>query len=390
MCSRCIRFTAEIADEPVLGFTERGSFTTLAVHPGKRLEHNYSLNTVDICPVGALTSNDFRFQQRVWFLNETNSICTGCGRGCNMEISARGETIYRQTPRDNNDVNSTWMCDSGRLDFHFVNSEFRLTDPMIKSGGKHQIATWKAALASIATALAGKKGEEIAIIASARMTNEELFFVKHLAAQLGTTNVDVIPRTGGADNYLRADDLNPNTNGAKLILGIEPGAKLAEITELMSRGRLRVVLALGENLLKVGFAQRDLEKVPFIASLHILANASAELSDVVLPGSAYAEKHGSMINVTGRLQRLNKAVKSPGNAHDTWEILRDLIVACGGSNGIHTIEDVFKRLSTEVPALNGLTFSKIGDQGVQVIETAEKIPLLEREKERKAKGIIVG
>lgn len=390
MCSRCIRFTAEIADDPVLGFTERGSFTTLAVHPGKRLENNYSLNTVDICPVGALTSTDFRFQQRVWFLTETSSICTKCGRGCNMEIGARGDTIYRQTPRDNNDVNSTWMCDQGRLDFHFVNSEFRLTDPMVKTGGKHNTASWKTALSNIATALAGKQGEEIAIIASARMTNEELFFVKHLAAQLGTTNLDVIPRTGGADNYLRADDLNPNTNGAKLILGIEPGAKLAEITELMSRGRLRVVLAFGENLLQAGFTERDLEKVPFIASLHILANASAELSDVVLPGTAYPEKRGSMINVTGRLQRLNRAVKAPGNAHDTWEILRDLIVACGGSNGIHTIEDVFKRLAAEVPALADLTFSKIGDQGVQVLETGETIPLLEREKERKAKAIIVG
>ena len=130
--------------------------------------------------------------------------------------------------------------------------------------------------------------------------------------------------------------------------------------------------------------------MPFIATLHILANASAELSNVVLPGTAYAEKRGSMINVTGRLQRLNKAVKTPGNARDTWEILRDLIVACGGSNGIHTIEDVFKRLAAEVPALNGLTFSKIGDLGTRVLETSEKIPLLEREKERKAKGIIVG
>jgi NADH-quinone oxidoreductase subunit G len=231
----------------------------------------------------------------------------------------------------------------------------------------------------IATSLAGKKGEEIAIIASARMTNEELFFVKHLAAQLGTANIDIIPRHGGADGYLRADDLNPNTHGAKLILGIEPGSKLADIQEKMSRGLMRGVLALGENLLKVGFQQRDLEKVPFIATLHVLANASA-----------YAEKRGSMINATGRLQRLNKAVKAPGNARDTWEILRDLIVALGGSNGIHTIEDVFKRLAAEVPALNGLTFSKIGDLGTQVLETAEKVPLLEREKERKAKGIIVG
>ena len=158
----------------------------------------------------------------------------------------------------------------------------------------------------------------------------------------------------------------------------------------MSRGLIRGVLALGENLLKVGFAQRDLEKVPFIATLHLLANASAELSHVVLPGTAYAEKRGSMINVTGRLQRLNKAVKAPGNARDTWEILRDLIVALGGSNGLHTVEDVFKRLTAEVPALEGLTFSKIGDLGTQVLETNETIPLLEREKERKAKGIIVG
>ncbi len=390
MCSRCIRFTAEIADEPVLGFTERGSYTTLAVHPGKRLEHNYSLNTVDICPVGALTSNDFRFRQRVWFLTETNSLCTKCGRGCNMEIGARGDTIYRQSPRDNNDVNSSWMCDQGRLDFHFVNSEFRLTDPMMKTGGRHEVTTWKKAVQAAASALTGVKGEEVAIIASARMTNEELFFVRQLARTLGTENVDVVPRTGGADNYLRADDLNPNTTGVRQILGIEPGAKLAGITELMSRGRLRVVLALGENLLKAGFEQRDLEKVGCLVSLHILANACAELSQVVLPGNAYAEKRGSMINVTGRLQRLNKAVNAPGNARDTWEILRDLVVAVGGSNGLHSIEDVFSRLAAEIACFNGLSFAKIGDLGVQVLETSEKIPLLEREKERRSKGIIVG
>lgn len=390
MCSRCIRFTAEIADEPVLGFTERGSHTTLAVHPGKRLEHNYSLNTVDICPVGALTSNDFRFQQRVWFLSETESVCQGCSRGCNMEIHARGDTIYRQTPRENNDVNSTWMCDRGRLDFHFVNSEYRLTDPMVKTSGKHQISSWKTALNTIATALSGLKGEEIAIIASARMTNEELFFVKQLVSLLGITNLDVIPRLGEADNYLEAADKNPNTQGAKLILGIEPGSKLADIQEKTSRGLIRGILALGENLLKVGFSQRDLEKVPFIASLHILANASAELSHVVLPGNSYAEKRGSMINGTGRLQRLNQAVKSPGNARDTWEILRDMVVACGGSNGLHSIEDVFRRIAAEVPSLEGLTFGKIGPLGIPVVETGETIPLLEREKERKAKGLIVG
>ena len=390
MCSRCIRFTAEIADDPVLGFTERGSHTTLSVHPGKRLENNYSLNTVDICPVGALTSNDFRFQMRVWFLNETKSICTKCGRGCNTEISSRENTVYRQGPRDNNDVNSSWMCDQGRLDFHFVNSEYRLTDPMIKSGVKHEITTWKKAHTAAAAGLKDVKPEEIAIVASGRMTNEELFMVRSLAKTLGVTQIDVVPRTGGADEYLRADDLNPNSNAVRKILGIEPGAKLQSIIDGVRGGSIKAVLALGENLLKAGFEKADLQKLSCLVTSHILANATADLSHVVLPGSSYAEKRGSMINVTGRLQRLSRAINSPGNAHDTWEILRDLIVACGGSNGLHSIEDVFKHMASEISIFEGLTLTRIGEHGVQVMETNEKIPLLEREKERKAKGVIVG
>jgi NADH-quinone oxidoreductase subunit G len=327
---------------------------------------------------------------RVWFLSETKSICTQCGRGCNTVIGARGDTVYRQAPRENNDVNSTWMCDQGRNDYHFVNSEYRLTDPMVKESGAHQNTTWKKALATAAGALRGVKPQEIAIIASARMTNEELFMVAQLAKTLGTNQLDVIPRTGGGDNYLRADDLNPNSNGVRKILGIEPGEKIAAIQSGIRSGEIKAVLALGENLLKAGFAKADLQKLTFLASTHILANATAEISHIVLPGASYAEKRGSMINVTGRLQRLGKAVSSPGNAHDDWEILRDLIVACGGSNGIYTVEDVFKRMAAEISVFEGLTFSRIGDPGTQVMETGEKVPLLEREKDRKAKGIIVG
>ncbi len=390
MCSRCIRFTAEIADDPVLGFTERGTHTTLAVHPGKRLENNYSLNTVDICPVGALTSNDFRFQQRVWFMKETNSICTKCGRGCNTEISARGDTVYRQTPRENNDVNSTWMCDQGRLDFHFINSEFRLTDPMVKIAGKHEVASWKKAIKAFADGVRGLAGEEIAIVASGRMTNEELFMVKQLQAATKAKFIDVVPRTGGGDNYLRSDDQNPNSNGVRQILGIEPGSQLEAIQRAVNSGLVKGLIVLSENLLKVGFDRDALSKLSFLACTHILANATAELANVVLPTATYAEKRGSMINVTGRLQRLGKAVNSPGQARDDWEVLRDLVLELTGNNGLHSVDDVFKCLAAEVPLFQGLTLSRIGDLGVQVLEAQEKVPLLEREKERKAKGIIVG
>ncbi len=390
MCSRCIRFTAEIADDPVLGFTERGSHTTLAVHPGKRLENNYSLNTVDICPVGALTSNDFRFQMRVWFLNETKSICTQCGRGCNTEIGSRENTVYRQSPRENNEVNSTWMCDQGRLDFHFINSEHRLTDPMVKVQNGHHIAPWKAALTLAAENLRTVSASEIAIVASARMTNEELFMVRSLAKTLGTSNVDVVPRVGGADGYLRADDLNPNSNGVRKILDIEPGSKLSSIIAGVRDGSIKAVIALGENLLKAGFEKADLQKLSCLISTHVLANATAELSTVVFPAATYAEKRGSMINVTGRLQRLSRAVASPVQAHDDWEIIRDLISSLGGSNGIHSIEDVFKIMASEISIFAGLTLSRIGELGLPLLETNEEIPLLVRERDRRAKGVIVG
>ena len=127
LCSRCIRFTKEIAKDDALGFVDRGSYSTLTAHEGKPFDNNYTLNTVDICPVGALTSKDFRFKMRVWFLKETKSICTSCGTGCNTVIGSRQDVVYRQTPRENNEVNSAWMCDYGRLNFHYLHDDRRLT-----------------------------------------------------------------------------------------------------------------------------------------------------------------------------------------------------------------------------------------------------------------------
>ncbi len=392
MCSRCIRFTSEIADDPVLGFTERGSYTVLTTHPDKELANNYSLNTVDICPVGALTSNDFRFSMRVWFLKDTKTVCTGCARGCNMEIGSRKDVIHRQTPRENNAVNSAWMCDAGRLDFHYVNSEARLTQPTVKEQGTHRAATWTEALARAAAALsAAASPGQIAIIASGRMTNEELFLATRLAAALGGCALDVVPRLGAADNYLVHADKNPNTAGARLLLGAEPGSQLAAIRQGVDRGEITTLIALQENLLgEAGFTPEQLGKLTCFIAGHILANPSAEHAHVVLPLAASAEKRGSLINATGRLQRLNQATTPAGEARSDWEVLRDLILAVSGQNGLYAIEDVFKSMAAAHPAFAGLNLGKIGDLGLPLLETAETIPVLEREKERRAKGIIVG
>ena len=373
LCSRCIRFCNEIAKDDVLGFVDRGSHTVLTAHPGKRLENNYSLNTVDLCPVGALTSTDFRFKMRVWFLKETKSICTSCATGCNTLIGTREDIVYRQTPRENDHVNSCWMCDYGRLNFKYLEAENRLLEPQISNGKELVPSDWKSAIAHAALQLRQFSGATVAIIASGRMTNEELWLTRKIADLLGARYIDIVPRRGEGDNILLSQYRNPNRIGARLILGLdsEPGATLQAIVKGLMARKIQALLVLGENPLKIGISLEQLTDLPAFVAMDILSNAGNDHSTVRLPASGFAEKRGSMINGKGRLQRLNRAVRPPGNARDDWEILRDLLQALGGSNGLYTIEDLFRQMSAEIPEFTGLTLSKIGDLGVHVVEEDE-------------------
>src|SRR5207253_11246310 len=168
------------------------------------------------------------------------------------------------------------------------------------------------------------------------------------------------------------EDRDPNMNGARL-LGVtsEPGAKLPAISDRVKSGRVKALITLGENPMRLGISAEQLENLSAFIVMDILSNAATEYATVVLPSFAFAEKRGSMINGEGRLQRLNRAVRPPGNARDDWEILRDLLQALGGSNGIYTIEDVFRQMSAEIPELAGLTLNKIGDLGVNVTKEDE-------------------
>ena len=394
MCSRCIRFMDEVAGDPVLGFTQRGTHTTLTVHPGRLLDSNYSLNTADICPVGALTSNDFRFQMRVWFLKETPSIDVNCGTGTNITIWTRGNKIHRITPRQNDEVNSCWMPDSHRLNFHYIDGENRLSQPLAKNAaGLHEPTTWSAALASAASAIKSFAPDQIAVIASGRMTNEELFLTRALAEHIGTQNLSIVPRSGEADHLLIAADRNPNTTGAKLVWeNNDPSSKLDSIRSAVRSGDIKALIVLGEDLVTdAGFSGDDLSKLGLLVQLHTLANPTASRAHFVLPTAAFAEKRGSMVNLSGRLQRLNRAVEPTGQCRDDWEAIRDLICAItGDKHEIHHIENVFKALAENIPAFQNLTLSKIGHQGTQITETGHKIPLLENERARKAAGLVNG
>ena len=369
MCSRCIRFSQEIAHDDALGFTERGSHTVLTHFPGRPFDNNYTLNTVDICPVGALTSKDFRFKMRVWFLKETPSICTSCGTGCNTLIGTRENVVYRQTPRENNDVNSLWMCDLGRLNFHYVQDEKRLTQPLARQGdGTMKPVSMARAAEEAAAQLRQFKADEIAVIASARMTNEELYLVGKLIRTLGVTMFDVFPRPQKADGILVSADGNPNTQGARLmkVASDDPGRYIPIIARKVNDGGIKALICLGEDAAACGVNPGVLAKLPCVIALGLLPNATTTAATVLLPSAGFTEKRGSMINANGRLQRLNRAVEIPADAGDDWEILRDLIAALGGGNAIYAIEELFKQMAADTPVLAGLSLSKIGDLGIDL------------------------
>jgi len=389
LCSRCIRFCQEVAHDDVLGFVNRGSHTELTAHPGKRLENNYSLNTVDICPVGALTSTDFRFKMRVWFLKETKSICTSCGTGCNTIIGAREDVIYRQTPRENDHVNCCWMCDYGRLNFKYLEAENRLLEPQVRFGEKLIPTDWSTAIAQAVQQLKEFSGSEIAIVASGRMTNEELWLISQLAKSLGAQWIDIVPRREPGDDILLSEDRNSNTNGARLILESksEPGANLLTIAEAVKSGRIKALAVLGENPMHLGIAEAELAQLPVLILMDILSNEATKKASAVLPGCGFAEKRGSMITCKGRLQRLNRAVRPPGNARDDWEILRDLLQTVGGGDSLSSLEDVFRRISETVSQFDGLTLSKIGDLGVHILKIEELPPVHPGDQEAIAKAI---
>jgi len=371
LCSRCIRFMREVAGQDCLGFVARGSRSQLTCYPGQEPNTNYDLNIVDLCPVGALTSTDFRFRQRVWFLKETPSICPHCATGCNMIVSSREDVVYRQTPRDNPAVNQCWLCDQGRLNYKFINDPARLTTPLI--GGTK--AEWPAAIAHVAERLIAIRasGGKVAGIGSARATTEELFLFAKLFQGLESKLLDSIPRSGASDKFLFNTDRNSNTCGAQLagVAANPPGSRITEIAAGIARGEIKALLVLGEDVTAAGIGAELLAKLDLLVVLAIPPCATSRVAHVVLPGASFSEKSGTFINAKGRVQKINPAIVSPGTARAEWQILSELLAAVSKPWKtpvlvFPSLGNVFASMAAEIPALAGLTLEGIGLQGVPV------------------------
>jgi len=373
LCSRCIRFSNEVAKDDVLGFINRGSYSTLTCYPGRKLENNYSLNTVDICPVGALTSTDFRFKMRVWFLKTTPSIDTESSVGANTELWSREGVLYRITPRRNDEVNDTWMADSGRILYKQVQAPDRLVAPAVNGAG----STNEAALRAAAGLL---RAGSVAIVGSGRSSVEEQFLTRKLAETLKAPAM-LVSRVGAGDKILVSADRNPNVRGALVtgLISALPEQKLAGLAADIDAGRVKTVLSMGEDLLEAGLTPAQLAKVS-VVYLGAHRNATSDAAKVVLPALTVFEKGGTFVNQQFRLQKFAQAVPGPQGVADDLVTLAALVAATGGGAVSSELNALWTVLATEVKTLAAITYANLPATGLLLDSTAwSGLPFVEGE-----------
>jgi NADH-quinone oxidoreductase subunit G len=358
LCSRCVRFSQEVAKDDVLGFVDRGTYSTLTCYPGKELENNYSLNTVDICPVGALTSTDFRFKMRVWFLKRTHSICAESSVGANTEIWSREGKIYRVTPRRNDEVNDTWMTDSGRALYKLVDSEDRLTHYTVE--GVHKTAD------EAATAAANLlKDGGVALVGSAHSSVEEQFYYKQIVDQSGA-KVSLVSHYGEGDGILQSEDRSPNLRGALIngLISELPGSDLSGLAQSIEAGEVKTLYVVNENVTELGLSKELLAKVKLIyVGTH--ANETSMVANVVLPSLSIFEKDGSFVNQSFRLQTFKAAVPGPRGILPDYAALEKVLAALSDAKpALVNLDLVWEQVAQSNPLFKGLAWRKIPAEGV--------------------------
>jgi NADH-quinone oxidoreductase subunit G len=365
LCTRCIRFVDEVPKTSELCIINRGHEAKLTIFPGHRLDNPYSGNVTDICPVGALTLKEFRFKQRVWFLKKTESVCPGCARGCDITVEQNHGHVFRFMPRENPEVNKTWICDEGRFSFKHY-QENRLEE--VRLG--HKTTSLKEGIAQLAEILSGMGKNEVAGIASPYASLEDNFLLKKLFEKnfnAGNLAAPLWTKKGEGDKILKLADKHPNEQGLNL-LGIPTDAEA--LLQKIEKGAFKAVIVMeqdpfGEDPER---AKRVYGKVKALVALSTHSTETAKQAAMAFPVRAFFEKAGTFVNAGGRLQRFKLAVEpgSPDIAESSLWISR--LATAMGLEGFD-FEDtpsIFNAMATEKMSLKGITFDGIPSTGKQL------------------------
>lgn len=331
VCTRCVRVSEELAKDPVLSVRERGNLNEIVVSPGRELDHNYTLMTEHVCPVGALTSKDFRFKARVWFLRSSRTVCQGCATGCNayLDYDPRNNTAYRHRPRENEQVNKYWMCDEGMLSYQWIYErrllKARVTGEDVSGGDAIAAVKQQFGTHSVST-------QRVAVVLSAEHSLEDNFVLSVLAKTfLGATELFVSGKPlGKGDGILMSDDKNPNTRGVMQVAAPLPPRPVGELVKAIEDGRYDYAICLGSSLeIDETTARNAFSRLKGSVAISAHKGPLSGLCQVALPAAVWAETDGTTVNRQGLAQRSEAALTPQGDARPAWRWVVDVAQALG-------------------------------------------------------------
>lgn len=318
-CSRCIRFADEIANQPVLTFVQRGDHVTIELFDGTVFDSPYSMNVIELCPVGALTSPHFRFKARVWEMSFNDSISYADGSGSNIRLGVRNNEILRVEPRANIHVNKYWLTDDARLNYiDFVNNN-RITEPQYRVEGVTIEKPWNEIIEICSNKLSNYRPEQIGFIGSARATNEDNYVLKKFAKEVIKTNYITFCKhidESYSDDFLGVADRAPNTVGIETIgLSSDKGdLNISNLVEKLKSGEIRVLYVMEEDFKDYPEILENLDNLSLlIIHAHNDNHVLYEKADIILPASTYAEIEGTYTNLQGRVQHFTPALVTKEN-----------------------------------------------------------------------------
>jgi NADH-quinone oxidoreductase subunit G len=367
VCTRCIRFCDEISGTSELAIVERGDRSVVDVFPGIPIDNAMAGNTVDICPVGALISHDFKYEARVWNMDRKESVCGGCAKGCNIEVESLDGYVKRLMPRENLEVNDWWMCDHGRYGWRHLYSDQRLTTARNADRELNDTET----TSELAELISSSK--TLAILVDPFLTCEELHLINQLAdSRPGSIVGGWLPPDGKEEKFPSGFTISkakhPNRKGAEEILGAELfGQQAARLKDALNSGTISTVIA---------FCGGPSEEGPGPTWSAALAKASTRIvfsvmkgdwlteACLVLPATAPLEKEGTWINQDGRLQRVRSCWK-PGTEPFPSELVRlqDLQIASESRTRSLSASGIFRELAGNHDSFSGYSHSKISNHG---------------------------
>lgn len=357
ICTRCVRFCDEIAKTSEIGVVNRGEKSEIAIFPGKSLSNPYQMNIVDLCPVGALTSRDFRFKIRVWFMDAVESVCDHCARGCSVHLDHHKGEVMRYRPRENRQVNDWWVCDEGRLSYQKIH-QGRLLAPVLNDGKAKRI-TWGEAENAVETAMAGVASDHVALVVSATVSVETAYAVRRLREEvLPQARVYGVGRPEGSDqdDILIRNDKNPNAQGVEAVFGALPSE--VNLAGDVSKGDITHVIVFGDSVHATSLAGAQ---CVIMAGVH--ATEAVKGARIALPMQSHAEHDGVFVNFEGHAQRFQSAIAPVGEAEAGFQIVSRLASALGHTLTWRTAGAAFKALAAETAAFSGMTHFNLGSTG---------------------------